>query len=425
MNQILLVEDNIMFGRITKTTLEREFDRPVYWVKTFKETVQLLEQADNNFYMALLDLNLPDAPNGEVIDLVVNKGITSFVFTSNMRNSVREQVWSKKVADYILKDDPNSLGYVIEAIKRLVINQQSLILVVDDTKFFRTQLTELLYVQKYNVLNAKNGYEALELLQTYPDIKLVITDYDMPKMDGFQLCQKIRTKFSREDLAIIGISSNKDHGVGARFIKNGANDFIIKQSYLVEEFYSRVNHSIETIDLYRKIKETAIKDFLTGLYNRRYFFDAGEKLFSDSKDKQRSLVCAMIDIDFFKKINDSYGHDVGDLVIQQVATSINKRMGTTDIVARFGGEEFCILALNMERSEAQKVFTDLCHHIKTTPIIFNNNQQKVHVSVSIGVCTDETEDLEQMTKLADKNLYLAKQSGRNCVRMSKSTKQSL
>lgn len=119
MNQILLVEDNAMFGRIIKATLEAEFDRPVYWVKTLKETFQLLEQANNNFYMALLDFNLPDAPNGEVIDLVVNRGITSFVFTSNMSNIVREQVWSKKVADYILKDDPNSLGYVVEAIKRL------------------------------------------------------------------------------------------------------------------------------------------------------------------------------------------------------------------------------------------------------------------------------------------------------------------
>lgn len=267
-------------------------------------------------------------------------------------------------------------------------------------------------------MNAKNGHEALEMLDIYPEIKLVITDYDMPKMDGFRLCQKIRTKFSREDLAIIGISSNKDHGIGARFIKNGANDFLTKQSYLMEEFYSRVNHSIETIDLYRKIKETAIKDFLTGLYNRRYFFDTGKTLFTRSKREQVSVVCAMIDIDFFKNINDTYGHDVGDVVIQQIATLINDKMRTIDIVARFGGEEFCVLAANMDALDAQKTFTDLCHHIKTTPIFFDDNNKQLHVSVSIGVCTEKTETLEQMTTLADKYLYMAKKSGRNCVRVS-------
>jgi len=142
-----------------------------------------------------LDLNLPDAPNGEVIDLVIKRGVTSFVFTSNMSNSVREQVWSKKVADYILKDDPNSLDYIVKAIKRLDTNQDTLILIVDDSKFFRTQIAELLYVQQYRVITAKSGPEALKIILKHPEIKLVITDYNMPEMDGCQLCRNIRTDF--------------------------------------------------------------------------------------------------------------------------------------------------------------------------------------------------------------------------------------
>ncbi len=103
----------------------------------------------------------------------------------------------------------------------------------------------------------------------------------------------------------------------------------------MEEFYCRVQHCVESIDLYKKIKEASIKDFLTGLYNRRYFFDNGETLFASSRREQISLVCAMVDIDFFKKVNDTYGHDIGDLVIQQVATLMQDRMRATNIVSRF------------------------------------------------------------------------------------------
>lgn len=418
MKQLLLVEDSVMFGRLTKARLEAEFDRPVYWTKSYVETVRILDLADNNFSMALLDLNLPDAPNGEVIDQVVGRGITSFVFTSNMSDSVRDQVWSKKVADYILKDDPNSLDYIITAMKRLQKNEDSLILLVDDSRLYRTNLAELLYVQKFRVIAARNGPEALEILHKHPEIKLVITDYNMPQMDGCLLCQMIRSEFSQEDLAIIGLSSEEDKGIGARFIKSGANDFITKDSFLVEEFYCRVNHCVENIDLIRQIKESAVRDFLTGLYNRRYFFNGGEMLFASSIRDQIDLVCAMVDIDLFKRVNDTYGHDVGDLVIQQVAALIQNRIRATDIVARFGGEEFCILAVNMGVSEAKVVFDDIRRMIASTPILYDNQQKCLHVSVSIGVCVERTESLIQMIKVADDYLYKAKKSGRNCIRVS-------
>ena len=90
----------------------------------------------------------------------------------------------------------------------------------------------------------------------------------------------------------------------------------------------------------RKIKETAIKDFLTGLYNRRYFFDTGKTLFTRSKREQVSVVCAMIDIDFFKNINDTYGHAFGDFVLRHFSRLLAGIIRETDILARYGGEEF-------------------------------------------------------------------------------------
>lgn len=415
MKQILLAEDSAMFGRLTKTKIQSVFDIPVFWTKTLQETIDILNLSNDNFSMALLDFNLPDAPNGEVIDEVVNRGISSFVFTSNMSNEVREQVWSKKVADYILKDDPNSLDYIITAIRRLKKNEDSLVLIVDSSDESRAMLSELLYIQKYRVLTAQNGKTALGILEQHPDIKLLLTEFDLPDMNGWMFCQQIRSKHKLDDLAIIGMSSGTDPSIGARFIKSGANDCINRQNFVVEEFYSRVNHSVSTIDLSRKNKEDAIKDHLTGLYNRRYFFDAGKMLFSSSKRNQISLVCAMLDIDYFKRVNDTHGHDVGDLVIKFVAQNILNTFRTTDIVARLGGEEFCVLAVNMSREGAINRFEELRRKIEETPIPFNSGQDSLNVTISIGVCTTEQKTLEEFTKEADLLLYVAKEQGRNRV----------
>ncbi len=275
MKQILLAEDSFMFGKLTKKKIEAEFDLPVFWAKTLAETVRLLNAPDSNFSMALLDFYLPDAPHGEVIDEVVRKGISTLVFTSNMSNEVREEVWRKKVADYILKDDPNSLEYIIRAMHRLDKNCESLILVVDDSSTYRNIIAELLYIHKYRVVTAKSGSSALQILSKHPEIQMVITDFNMPEMDGCLLCQKIRQEHKHEDLAIIGISSENDRNIGARFIKNGANDFIVKQSPIVEEFYCRIHQCLDNIQMIQRSKEAAVKDFLTGLYNRRYFFSRG------------------------------------------------------------------------------------------------------------------------------------------------------
>ncbi len=254
MKQILLVEDSPMFGRMAKNRIEGEFEAVVFWAKTIHDTRKLLEQPGSNFSLALLDLNLPDAPNGEVIDEVVNRGISSIVFTSDMTEEVHAQVWSKKVADYILKNDPNCLDYVVLAIKRMENNENSIVLLVDGSGDNRTRLAELLYIQHYRVLTAENGEDALSIIEQYPEIKLVVSVFKLPGFDGCVLCRKIRESKKRDELAFIGICSEKDRMTAAHFIKSGANDFIVKQSFLVEEFYSRVSQCIENIDLIKKIK---------------------------------------------------------------------------------------------------------------------------------------------------------------------------
>ncbi len=417
MKQVLVVEDSRFFGNLVAQKLEESKRFAVVWAKDMQETIRLLDDEANNFFAAILDFNLPDAPDGEVVGEVVGRNIPSIVFTGGVSDEVRNVVWSLKVVDYVLKDDMQSLGYIVQLLLRLEKNEATKVLVVDDSSFFRNLLSDLLLVQRFRVLQAADGKEALEVLARNPDIKLVITDFNMPQIGGLELTQKIRANFSRDHLAIIGVSAQGEHIMAARFIKNGANDFIIKQSFLPEEFYCRINQCIENLDNIRKIREASIRDFLTGLYNRRFFFDTGNKIFAASQRNGRVLACGMLDLDYFKKVNDTYGHDIGDLALRHVADILEDRMRDADIVARMGGEEFCILAVNMDHKAAAEVFEELRQAVEKSKIPIGNGQE-ISVTISIGLVTELGENLEAMVNEADALLYNAKQAGRNRVMCS-------
>lgn len=249
MQQILLVEDSMMFGRMAKKRLEKDFDVPVIWAQSLAATEEILEAENGNFSVALLDLNLPDAPEGEVIDKVVDRGISALVFTTSMKADVRNMIWEKKVADYIIKEDPNSLDYIVSAIRQLERNQNSLVLVVDESDSRRSYLSELLYVRKFRVLNASDCISALAIINQYPDIKLVIADFAMSDLDSCLFCQKVREHHPLEELGLIGFIPTEDRLAGIKFIKSGASDYVIKEPFIVEEFYLKISRALEMVNL--------------------------------------------------------------------------------------------------------------------------------------------------------------------------------
>ncbi|WP_320045585.1 diguanylate cyclase [uncultured Desulfobacter sp.] len=419
--RILLVEDDLVFGKDLVKALESEIKDPVTWTKSLAETLPCLDSSQR-YFAAVLDFVLPDATNGEIIDVVTQKGIPSIVFTSVINSELRKIVWSKKIVDYILKDDQSSLGYLLSSLKKLKANKNHIILIVDDSLFFRRAISDLLYMHQYKLITATNGKEALEALKRYPEIKLVITDFNMPGMDGCLLCKTIREAYSKEELAIIGMSSERDETMAARFIKSGANDFIIKQSFIREEFYCRVAQCIENICLLKQTKLDAIMDYLTGLYNRRFFFEKGEKLFLSSRQFNRPLCCAMIDVDHFKKVNDTYGHDVGDLVLQKLAEIFKNFVKQNELIARLGGEEFCFVISGRDgedkndfRNQIEKRFNALKALTQATKIAYGDANQKLAVTISIGISFNTDNDFSDMLKSADNRLYYSKKGGRNLV----------
>lgn len=254
MAHILIVEDSLVFSRLLNKRLSAGDRHEVAVAASLAEARQLISQ--NAFDLAILDLTLPDAPKGEIVDYVTAHKIPSIVFTSTFDPALREQILAKDVFDYLLKDSPDAIESVARSIERFYLNQKSAILIVDDSLTIRTHLAKMLKALRSPLLLASGGTEALHLLAEHPEIRLVITDYHMPEMDGFELVSRIRKTHPHESLAIIGVSSEGASLMSAKFLKKGANDFLTKP-FSQEELYNKIALNLELIERFQVVQEQA------------------------------------------------------------------------------------------------------------------------------------------------------------------------
>lgn len=408
--KILVVDDSRSIRTLVSRKLEQELQMVVNTAEDLRGAQALLEDHAEDYLMAVVDLNLPDAPDGEVVDYVSSKGVSSVVLTSTFDENIRKKLYSKHIIDYLLKEGGHDLDIIVNTVVRLQNNEGIKVLVVDDSRFSRNYITKLLHRQHFQVLEADNGMAALEVLEKHPDIRLVLTDYNMPVMDGFEFTAQLRQKYGKDSLAIIGISAAEDDYFTAKFIKLGANDFL-KKPFGTEEFYCRLAQNLDLLDMIQKIKDASHTDFLTKLFNRRYFFDSGALIYRRALKEDQPLAIAMLDIDHFKAINDTYGHDGGDVALVKVSKLLKDSVRPSDIVARFGGEEFCLILDGIEPEEAFQKLERIRKDVEAYVFVFENIS--FHCTFSVGLCCEKGSSLEDMIKVADSRLYTAKKTGRN------------
>ena len=415
MAKVLVVEDTKFFQLVlTQKLALAGFE--VVSAGTLAAAREAMDTYADELFLGIFDLTLPDAAEGEAIDLAISRGLPVVVFTSNFSEDTRDRILSLRVIDYVIKEDPSSLDYVVNLVGRLWRNRDVKALVVDDSSTARRYTVDLLRLYQFIVLEASDGTEALEVIDREKDVRLVITDYHMPRMDGFQLIKAIRRSHPREKIAIVGISSVGSSTLSARFIKSGANDFLNKP-FLREEFFCRVQMNVDVLEQLAELREAATIDFLTGVRNRRSFYEVAGPLFAAARRGQAKVTIGLIDIDRFKEINDQHGHDVGDVVLAEVAELLSSRVRGTDMLARFGGEEFCILALNiMDNGGAEIYFQRLRQMFEERPI--ETPSGTFPITISIGVCNHMKGTLDEMIAEADTLLYTAKRNGRNKVVVS-------
>ncbi len=407
--RLLVVEDSKPIATVIKQ-IAQSLKYEVVVATNLAQLEELLS-VDTDFFAATIDYALPDALDGEAIACVLSHGIQGVVMTGKMDDETRKKILAQPVIDYIPKENSQAFLYLKRILHWQVTNNENSILVVDDSSAARNHIVELLKRRNFTVLTANNGVQALEKLAQHKSIKMVITDLEMPEMDGIELTIEIRKTHSREQLAVVGISGATNGIHSARFIKNGADDFL-RKPFCPEEFYCRITQNIESLNNIAKIQHAANTDYLTDLANRRAFFRSAEQRIKEYINKKVPYCLAMIDIDYFKKVNDNYGHDAGDQVLKVIALYMRKHFGS-GLTARLGGEEFAVLLHGIDSDKLYNMLDDFRREIAISTIPVGT--EHVSCSVSLGVVFTSSELLSIQISDADKALYSAKENGRNQI----------
>lgn len=410
MQSILLVEDASFFEKAVLMTLRSIEECNVIVARSYKEASDYLASATEKPSLALVDLTLPDARDGEIVDLVKEHDIPTVVFTSRWAANIRKAVYGKGVMDYIVKDSPSSLDYLGELIQQLRRNPETGVLVIDDSRPAREKIVNALHQHRYQVFEASSAVQGQKVLEENPHIKLLLLDYVMPGEDGFAFLKAIRRKYSRDDLAILGLSGVDDSENRVRFLKYGANDFIQKNCSS-EEILLRVAQNLKVVDRIKELRDRAIRDPLTGLYNRRFLFSQAETHVTNAQNERKSYWVCLVDIDKFKSINDTHGHIAGDTALLTIARSLQALAGPKDFMLRLGGDEFCALLNCDSREEAALKMQTFLDKLRLTGVKLDHGN--INVTASVGIARIEGTDISGALDTADMCLYRAKDSGRD------------
>ncbi|MBV5321144.1 MAG: response regulator [Sulfuricurvum sp.] len=401
--RILLVDDNKTLSKLISLKVKSELGIDIDIAHSLSEAELFTHKY--SYTLAILDLNLPDAPNGEIVDVMLKKNIPSIVLTGSVDKEFRKAMLKKDIIDYVHKGGIDDIDYVIEIIKRLLKNRHHKVMVVDDSVVFRNQMKKMVGNLFFQVFALAHGEEALLILEENPDIKIIITDYNMPVMDGLELTKAVRKRYTKNQLSVFVLSSSEDSDISAMFLKGGANDFINKP-FSKEEFSCRLNNAIEGLENIDALTNYSHRDFLTGLYNRRHFFSVMNPYFSEAVARDEEFVTAMVAIDDIKSTN----HDFIDSAIIHVSEILRSNVEYRDMIARFDGEEFCIVLKDTGREKGFEVLDYLRHKVASSPLLGSMGEE-IFMSISIGAIVDHEDSLNETINEADAQLHLARTAG--------------
>jgi len=292
------------------------------------------------------------------------------------------------------------------------------ILIIDDSRSLRLEIKEILEKAGFEAeyFEATNGIEGFKLLLEHP-FDLVFCDLVMPQIDGAKFLQMRSTKPFLIEVPVIMLTAVGDVEQKIKVLSMGANDYITKPFHPGElvaraQVHLKIKHLQD--ELRQKnalLVELSTTDSLTKIYNRRHFLELARKEFERSTRMGLQLAFLILDIDYFKNINDTYGHQVGDEVLIKVCKTIEGTLRDYDIFGRYGGDELTIIFPQTELSQAMRVAERLEESVQSLSIE-SIEGKKVTLSGGLASKASSHKDLESLIKSADEALYRAKQAGR-------------
>jgi diguanylate cyclase (GGDEF)-like protein len=294
------------------------------------------------------------------------------------------------------------------------------ILIAEDDFTSRGILTAILKKGGFEPVVTDNGGAAWDALQRPDAPRLVLLDWNMPGMDGLEVCRRLRASGSRNPPYVILLTAREEKGDIVQGLDAGANDYVAKP-YDNEELQARIRVGRRMLEMQSHLLEAqealshqATHDFLTGIFNRRAIMDRLARELSRAKRENGSLSVGMCDIDHFKNINDIFGHQVGDEALVAFTRCLQDRLRAYDSLGRYGGEEFLVIAPGSMGHSGKSLYDRLRAGVADAEI--TTNAGKVFLTISIGVASGTGQStVDTLLAAADAALYQAKADGRNCV----------
>jgi diguanylate cyclase (GGDEF)-like protein len=290
----------------------------------------------------------------------------------------------------------------------------SKVLVADDDSVTRSVLKGLLGKRGYEVIVAQDGLDAYDILQSPDAPALAIIDWMMPRLDGIELCRKLRQSPRHAFIYIVMLSGRREKQDFITGLEAGADDYVGKP-FDIDELHARMRAGQRVLACYEHLRSQANEDDLTGLFNRGAITEVLRRELEHASRDGTPTSLILADVDHFKQVNDAYGHGTGDVVLRELARILQSSIRTYDVAGRFGGEEFMIVVPGCELSRAVQVAERLRRAVGRQPI--GTDEGALPITISLGVACSEGLEIEQaaLIEATDMALYRAKRGGRNRV----------
>src|SRR3984957_1039324 len=370
--------------------------------------VTALDQSSDR--VAGLDAGADDFLTKPVDDAALFARVRSLVRLKMMTDELRMRETTGQTMGLI--DPAETLNEQMQSGRILVIEDRP-----ESVAWFHTAL------EPANEMTAADSFEEAMVRVRGGDYDLIVVSLGLRSFDGLRLCSQLRSLPEARNVPILVLVSDGDRRKLTQALEMGVNDYLtrpvdkneliarVRTQLRKKRYADRLRHNVQ-LSL-----EMAITDQLTGLHNRRYMSRHLDTLMSNAKKNGRPLAFVIMDIDFFKQVNDTHGHDIGDEVLKEFAARINANVRGIDLACRYGGEEFVVAMPDTDMSFAYSIAERLRHSIETTPVKISRAPGALNITISIGIarCEGEGDTAEALLHRADQALYRAKRTGRNKV----------
>lgn len=417
--KILHVEHSKMIRKASKDVIE-SLGHEYIEATGVRDTYAILESMKID--LIITGLELDDVDGESLVESLYQSKFSMtpiVVLTSYDNLEIRKKLFQLGVVDYQIKKNFNSnrLRTYIESIQLnedlLGIMKQLRVAVVDDSVLTIRVIQNIFELN--GVYNVDYYYDANSLLESTLDYDIYIIDLVLPETTGEALIGEL--KLSKKDNIIIMISSTSNYKTISHTLNSGADDFVVKP-FDANTFLVRIKHHIKQHLLLKQLEESnkkllklSITDGLTDVYNHKYIVTRLEEECSKAKRYGKELSIILFDLDNFKKVNDTYGHQVGDRVLKEAAGTIRGVLREMDIVGRYGGEEFLIILPDTGKEKAYEI----ANNIRKSMELLTFEIENFSISMSGGVSVFDDLDYSQMIREADVRLLEAKSSGKNRI----------